>query len=64
MGCDVIHIAGENKEEGSPKKAGRPAGPLIIAVYGDKGKSEDIVIEGVEDDHFKADSTDEYEVYN
>ena len=58
----MIHIVEENKDEGSPKEAGRPAGPLIIAVYGDKGKSEDTVIEGVEDDHFKPDSTDEYEV--
>ena len=59
----MILVIDESKEEGNPKEAGHPAGPLIIAVYGDKGKSEDIVIEGVENDHFQPDSTDEYEVY-
>lgn len=58
----MILVVDENKEEGNPKEAGRPAGPLIIAVYGDKEKSEDIVIEGVEDNHFQPNSTDEYEV--
>ena len=52
----------EEKKDPAPKESGRPAGPLVIAVYGDKGKSEDIVIEGVEDEHFKPENTDEYEV--
>ncbi len=44
------------------QSSGRPEGTLVVVVYGDEGKSKDIPIVGVTEEHFQPGTTDEFEV--